>query len=126
MDEHDRVEKLTGNTYCLSLDHLPEPVYVTINHRVLDGDLIPYEMFINCFDAKQMEWTIPVSRLISAILREGIDLGFLIKELKDTFSYEYFYFKKEKYHSVSALIGEVLDGHLFMLEELNNKREANE
>ena len=30
------------------------------------------------------------------------------------------YYKGTKYHSVAALIGETLDGHLFMLEELNN------
>ena len=116
---HERPEELRGFSYCLNLDHIDNPIYVTINHITVDGDLVPYEMFINCFSSKELEWTVPVARLISAIFREGIDLGFLVKELKDTFSYEYFYYKKKKYHSVSALIGETLDGHLFMLEELN-------
>ena len=116
-----REYELKGYTYCLQLDHIDSPFYVTINHRDIDGDLIPYEMFINSFDPKQIDWITPVSRLISAIFREQGDLGFLIKELKDTFSYEYFYYRGVKYHSVAALVGEVLDGHLFMLEELNTK-----
>ena len=120
----NRAPELEGFSYCLKLDHIPEPFYVIINHIMVDGDRVPYEMFINCFDQKQLEWTVPVSRLISAILREQLDLGFLVKELKDTFSYEYFYYKGTKYHSVAALIGEVLDGHLFMLEELNTKHNS--
>ena len=111
----ERPDKLDGVTYQILLDHIPDPINLTIN----DVDGKPYEVFINCNDPKQLEWSPIASRLISAVLRNKGDNEFLYKELQELFSAEYFFYKGTKYHSIVQLIGSILEDHANHLKEQN-------
>ena len=108
---NERPDMLVGITYKLDLDHISEPIFLTVNHRKLRNKTYLHEIFINCSDPKQMEWIPVASRLLSAVFRNGGDIEFIFKELKEMFSYETFYYKGIKYHSIIALIGEILEKH---------------
>jgi len=64
-----------------------------------------------------MEWTPVASRLISAVFRNGGDIQYIYKELQQLFSYDSFFYKGKKYHSIIALIGEVLENHYHQLNK---------
>ena len=106
-----RPDKLDGVTYEIILDHVEDPLYLTVNHIKLRNTRYPYEVFINCSTPKMLEWSPVASRLISAVFRNDRDSEFIFKELQEMFSYESFYYKKKKYHSIVALIGEILERH---------------
>jgi len=56
-------------------------VYVTISNAVLGDQVVPAEIFINSKDASHRQWVDALTRIISAIFRQGGDLGFLVEEL---------------------------------------------
>lgn len=106
-----RPDVLNGVTYEIQLDHIDAPLYLTINHIKLRTTRYPYEVFINSTEPKLLEWSPVASRLISAVFRNGNNIDFIFKELQELFSYEFFFYKGKKYHSIVALIGEILEKH---------------
>ena len=112
-----RPDKLDGVTYCIVLDHVEHPIFLTINHIKLRNTRYPYEVFINCATPKMLEWTPVASRLISAVFRNESNVEFIFKELQELFSFESFYYKKKKYHSIIALLGEYLENHHKQLQQ---------
>ena len=106
-----RPEVLRGATYKLKLDHLPNPYYVIINQREVEGKLVPYELFINSLDPNHLSWSSVASRLISAIFRNGGNVGFVAKELKEMFESAPFWYKGSQYNSMAHLIGVTIENH---------------
>lgn len=106
-----REEVLQGVTYKLKLDHLESSIYVTINHKMVKGVPVPYELFINSKDSEVFAWSVPTARLTSAILRQEGDIAFLIEELQTLFGAESFYYKGKKRYSIISIIGELLEHH---------------
>jgi hypothetical protein len=103
----NRPYALNGKTHQIILDHIPEPIYLTIN----DFEDEPYEVFLNCNDPEQLSWTPVASRLISAVMRNESNCDFLYKELQELFSAEYFFYHGKKWHSIVQLIGYILEQH---------------
>ncbi len=108
-----RPEVLTGSTYKVSTPLSEHSLYVTINDRVVDGQRIPFELFINCKDMKHFQWIVALTRVMSAVFRKGGEINFLIEELKSVFCPSGGYFKKSRYiPSLVSEIGDVIEQHL--------------
>ena len=103
----NRPYAFTGQTHEIKLDHLSDPIYLTIN----DMEDKPYEVFINCIDPDQLKWSPIAARLISAVLRNPGNKDFLYKELQELFSAESFWYKGKQWHSIVQLIGYILESH---------------
>jgi hypothetical protein len=107
-----RPETLSGATYKVKTPLSDHALYITIN----DQDGRPFEMFINCKDMAHFQWIVALTRVISAVLRHGGEVNFLIEELKSVFDPKGGYFKKGRYMpSLVAEIGEALEQHLTSL-----------
>jgi hypothetical protein len=112
-----RPEVLIGSTTKIKTPASDHAVYVTINDMVLNAGTEhekrhPYEMFINCKNMESHQWTIAMTRLISAVFRKGGDITFLVEELKAVYDPKGGYFEKSKFHpSLVAKIGSVIEEH---------------
>ncbi len=108
-----RPEKLNGSTYKVKTPLSEHAMYITLNDVVVDGQRRPFEIFINCKDMKSYPWIVALTRLMSAVFRNGGDVTFLIDELKFVFDPNGGYFSKGKYvPSVISEIGDVIEQHL--------------
>lgn len=120
MSHTNRAPVLTGRTYKIERSpHSDSALYVTIN----DHDGKPFEVFINSKDMKHFQWTVALTRVISATFRKGGDCTFLIEELKSIRDPNGGYFRKGKFApSLVYEIGEVLEAHLVSLglHEIDN------
>lgn len=72
----DRV--LQGRTYKVKWPPTGKNWYVTINH---DADSVPVEVFITGGEEGHVEWIQAMGRLLTAVLRRGGDVKFLVNEL---------------------------------------------
>ena len=109
----ERQPVLAGRTYKIAKSPLSESaIYITLN----DHDGKPFEVFINSKDTKHYQWTIALTRVISAVFRKGGDCTFLIEELKSINDPNGGYFNKNHYvPSLVAEIGGVLEQHFIGL-----------
>lgn len=108
-----RPEKLNGSTYKVKTPLSEHAMYITLNDVIIDGQRRPFEIFINCKDMKSYPWIVALTRLMSAVFRNGGDVTFLIDELKFVFDPNGGYFSKGKYvPSVISEIGDVIEQHL--------------
>ena len=108
-----RPEVLTGSTYKVSTPLSEHSLYVTINDRVVDGQRIPFELFINCKDMKHFQWIVALTRVMSAVFRKGGEINFLIEELKSVFDPSGGAFISGRYvPSLVSQIGDVIERHL--------------
>lgn len=85
-------------------------MYITINH--LDG--VPFEIFVRQDNAELYEWVTPVTVLITRLLREGVKLLVIAKELREMHSpVSHHFIPKGGGHcpSIPARIGMVLEKH---------------
>lgn len=101
---------LSGATYKIKTPLSEAALYVTIND--LGGR--PFEVFINCKDTTHHQWTVALTRVMSAVFRQGGDPTFLVEELKSVFDPRGGYWRPGEGHvpSLVAEIGDVLDRHL--------------
>ena len=105
----ERDEVLTGKTYKIKTPLSEHAMYITIND--LNGR--PFELFVASKAMEHFQWTVALTRVISAVFRTGGDVGFLVDELKCVVDPKGGYFKKGRYMpSLVAEIGEVLETHL--------------
>lgn len=82
----------------------------------------PYELFINTKDMAAFQWIALASRLISAVMRKGGDLTFILEEMKAVFDPSGGFFQKGEYvPSIVAAIGGVLEEHMAFLGLLEKK-----
>ena len=109
----ERLPILAGRTYKIAKSPLSESaLYITLN----DHEGKPFEIFINSKDTKHYQWTIALTRVISAVFRQGGDCTFLIEELKSIHDPNGGYFNKGHYvPSLVAEIGDVLEQHFIGL-----------
>lgn len=90
---HERVERperLEGHTYKIKSPLFEHALYVTINDIVLNEGTEhelrrPYEIFINSKNMEHFQWTVALTRIMSAVFRKGGDVTFLVEELKAVF-----------------------------------------
>jgi len=107
-----RPQDLMGHTYKLKWENAN--IYVTINDYTDDrGRIIPFEIFINSKEMAHFQWTVALTRMMSAVFRRGGDISFVIDELKGVFDPNGGAFVGGKYiPSFIALLGQVLQTHL--------------
>jgi ribonucleoside-diphosphate reductase alpha chain len=107
-----RPKNLTGTTYKLKWDD--KNFYVTINDYVdEDGDTIPFELFINSAEMANLQWTVALTRMISAIFRRGGNVSFIGKELKRISDPAGGFWSEQKYvPSFVALLGQTIEKHM--------------
>jgi ribonucleoside-diphosphate reductase alpha chain len=105
----ERPEELPGKTYKLKTPLSDAALYIAIND--LDGK--PFEVFINSKDMRHYQWTVALTRVMSAVFRHGGDCSFLVEELQAIQDPSGGYFKKGRYvPSLVAEIGGILEQHL--------------
>ena len=119
-----RPRKLLGATYAIESDKAK--FYITINDIVLDEGTEfevrrPFELFIASKDTSSFAWITTLSRMVSAVMRKGGDITFMIEEFKSVRDPEGGYWSYGTYMgSLQAHIGAVLEEHfreLGMLEQ---------
>lgn len=107
-----RPPALTGHTYKVKT---PEhSVYITINNFVDHlGETRPFEIFINSKSMEHFQWVVALTRLMSAIFRQGGECSFLIEELHSIFDPKGGFFHNKRYvTSLVAVIGDIVEQHL--------------
>ena len=109
----ERSEVLSGCTYKIKTPLSEHALYITINNIEVDGQLRPFEVFINSKSMEHFQWIVAFTRIVSAIFRHGGEVTFLIEELRSVFDPRGGFFYKSKYvPSLVAQIGDVLEQHL--------------
>lgn len=115
----ERPEFLMGSTYKIKPATADHAMYITINDILLNEGTDhetrqPYEIFINSKSMDNFQWTIALTRVISAVFRKGGDISFLVEELLSVYDPNGGYFKKGGHYmpSVVAEIGTVIRRHL--------------
>lgn len=112
----ERTEALSGSTYKIKTPLSEHALYITINNIEVDGQLRPFELFINSKSMDHFQWIVAFTRIVSAIFRHGGEVNFLIDELRSVFDPRGGFFSKGKYiPSLVAQIGDVLEQHLISL-----------
>ncbi|MBF0393174.1 MAG: hypothetical protein HQL38_10870, partial [Alphaproteobacteria bacterium] len=77
------------------------------------GKRRPTEVFVNTKSAEHFEWTTALTRMISALLRRGDDVSFVVEELMAVFSpMGGHWHKGEMVPSRPAAIGQILKQHM--------------
>jgi len=122
---HEKVERpdmLVGSTYKIKTPLSEHSLYVTINDIVLNpgtGHELrrPFEVFINSKNMDHFQWSVALTRIISAVFRKGGDVTFLVDELRSVFDPRGGYFKKggKFMPSLVAEIGDAIECHLRMI-----------
>lgn len=109
----DRPMALQGATYKIKTPMSDYALYVTINDCEIDGQLRPYELFINSKNMNDFQWVVAFTRIVSAVLRKGGEFLFLVEELKSVVNPNGGYWKKGVWMpSLVAEIGAVFEEHL--------------
>ena len=106
-----RPEMLTGSTYKIKTPLSEHALYVTINDMTLNAGTPyerqrPYEIFLNSKNMEHYQWTVALTRIISAVFRKGGDNTFLVEELKAVFDPGGGYIKRGG-GFVPSLVGEI-------------------
>jgi ribonucleoside-diphosphate reductase alpha chain len=104
---------LLGATY--KLKWKGDNVYVTINNHIDEVGLeAPFEIFINSKKMEHFQWTVAMTRMMSAVFRRGGDVTFIVDELKSVFDPAGGEFVKGKGYvpSFIALLGHTVETHL--------------
>ncbi len=112
----ERPLALAGCTYKLKTPLAEHALYITINDVEIDGQLRPFEIFVNCKDMTNFQWVVALTRVISAVFRHGGAVAFLVDELMSVVDPKGGYFFKGQYRaSLVAEIGSILRDHLTRL-----------
>jgi len=117
-----RDDVLQGTTYKIKTPMSEHALYITMNDVVISSGTPeerkrPFEIFINSKNMEHFSWIVALTRVISAVFRQGGDVSFLAEELKAVFDPRGGYYKKGgKYMpSLVAEIGEVIEQHLIAI-----------
>jgi hypothetical protein len=112
-----RPDMLDGSTYKIKTPLSDHALYVTINDIIISDQRRPFEIFINSKNMENFAWVVALTRVLSAVLRQGGEVTFLVDELKSIFDGQGGYFKKggKRMPSVVAEIGECLEQHMIKI-----------
>ncbi|WP_412505250.1 adenosylcobalamin-dependent ribonucleoside-diphosphate reductase [Roseovarius sp. SYSU LYC5161] len=112
----DRPQELEGATYKLKWPDSEHAIYITINDIHHNGQLRPFEVFINSKNMEHFAWTVALTRMISAVFRRGGDVSFVVEELKAVFDPRGGAWMRGRYvPSILAAIGGVIEKHMISI-----------
>jgi hypothetical protein len=119
---HEKLERpdmLIGSTYKIKTPVSDHAMYVTINDMLLNEGTPheqrrPFEIFINTKNLDHSQWTVALTRIMSAVFRKGGDVTFLVDELKGVFDPRGGYWQTggRFMPSIIAELGYVVERHL--------------
>ncbi|MDE0308346.1 MAG: hypothetical protein OXI60_00735 [Acidiferrobacterales bacterium] len=122
IEMHERIERpemLKGSTYKIKTPYSEHALYVTINDMIVNAGTPyerkrPYEIFLNSKNMDNFQWTVALTRIISAVFRKGGDSAFLVEEMQAVFDPRGGYFQRGgKYiPSLVAEIGSIIETHM--------------
>lgn len=125
----ERPEVLAGTTYKIKSPLFEHALYVTINDILLNAGTPyeqrrPFEIFINSKNMDHFQWIVALTRIMSAVLRQGGDCTFLVEELKAVSDPRGGYLKPDGVYMPSSVaeIGAVLERHLSAIGLLRQPR----
>lgn len=110
-----RPKVLTGETYKLKWPNEPHAFYITFTDQVdmSKGTKRPFEIFINSKNVDHFQWTVALTRMISAVFRRGGNVSFVANELREVFDPKGGAFMGGKYvPSLLAAIGGIVAEHM--------------
>lgn len=110
-----RPKVLSGETYKLKWPNEPHAFYITFTTQVdmEKGTKRPFEIFINSKNVDHFQWTVALTRMISAVFRRGGNVSFVASELREVFDPKGGAFMNGKYvPSLLAAIGDVVAEHM--------------
>lgn len=111
-----RGRMLDGQTYKLKWAN--KNFYVTINNDVIDGQIAPFEIFINTQDMTNFQWITALTRMMSSIFRRGGDITFMVEDLKSIMDPNGGQWVDGAFQpSFIAYLGQVLKLHIDMLQK---------
>lgn len=117
--DFQRPAVLEGKTYKIKTPLSEHALYVTINDLVFNVDTVverrrPYEIFINSKNMEHFQWIVALTRLISAVFRNGGNTLFIVEEMEAIFDPRGGYFRKggKFTPSLVAEIGSVIKMHM--------------
>lgn len=118
----ERPETLESVTYKIKTNDVS--FYITVSDAHIDGQLRPYEVFINTKSVEHAPYLTCITRLISAFFRTGYPYQFIVEELKQIHdAKEGNYFKRGvNYPSLIAEIGYVLEKHFTEIAVKNSTK----
>lgn len=109
----ERPEVLHGASYKIKNPGSDYSIYITINDLETDGGKRPFEIFINSRNPEHHQWVTSITRMLSALFREGGNIDFIIQEMKEVIDPRGGYYQKGKYiASDIAAIGNVIEKHI--------------
>ena len=113
-EELDRPSVLPGKIYKIKPPTATHAVYVIIGDISLDGELHPWEIFIQTKNPEHRMMTDTVTRLVSALFRKGGKIDFIAEEFKDIYDSNGGYRQRggKWYNSIMHEIGEVIENHI--------------
>jgi hypothetical protein len=118
----ERPEMLIGSTYKIKTPVSDHAMYVTINDIILNEGTEheqrrPFEVFINSKTLDPYQWIVALPRIISAVVRKGGDVTFLVDELKAVFDPRGGYWQPggKFMPSIIAELGCVIEKHLLTI-----------
>lgn len=113
--------RVNGMTFKVKPPAAEHACYVTFNYMFKEGKLQPIEMFINSKDSSHLQWSMTVTRLVSAIFRHG-SYSFVVEEFNSTFAADGGYWKTGgggRVNSIMHHIGQCLEEFLDELDRMN-------
>jgi ribonucleoside-diphosphate reductase alpha chain len=112
----ERPQTLLGQTYKIKWQDSDHAFYITINDIEKDGRRRPFEVFINSKNMEAYAWALALTRMISAVLRRGGDVSFVVDELTAIFDPRGGQWMEGRYvPSLLAAIGEVIEKHMISI-----------
>lgn len=116
----EREEVLSGHCYKLKTTVAEHSFYITINNQKHDDTVKAFEVFIQSKNIEWFQFERIVSLTLSAFLRTGADIQFLLAEYKEIqdpkggffFKYKFLGEKSIFYPSLISLIAHVLEKHM--------------
>lgn len=104
-----RPSMLNGSTYKIKWPSWKASIYLTINN---DKNGLPFEIFIQSKDARHQQWITALTVFISALLRRGDKIEFIIQELQQIQSMDdTAYIDGKFYNSLVSYVGHVIENH---------------
>lgn len=119
----DRPTELDGTTYKIKMGGQDHALYVTVTDMEnSDGSYTPFEIFLNTKDPTHYQWSIALTRMISAVFRRGGDVSFVAEELKAVFDPTGGAFHEGAYvPSLIAAVGGVIEKHMAKLGAMTDE-----
>jgi ribonucleoside-diphosphate reductase alpha chain len=116
VDVEPRSDALTGATYKLKWPDSEHAIYITVNDTWDGPTRRPYEVFINSKNMDHFQWTVALTRMVSAVFRRGGDVTFVVEELKAVFDPKGGAWLKGKFvPSILSAIGGVIEQHMIAI-----------